>query len=51
MKECRYHSQLLHTHTSWHYEVTVKLATRNIEKKMSNEGCQSDIDLVWFVGV
>ena len=30
MKECRYHSQILHTHTSWHYEVTVKFATRNM---------------------
>ena len=24
MKECRYHSHILHTHTSWHYEVAVK---------------------------
>ena len=24
MKEYRYHSQILHTYTSWHYEVTVK---------------------------
>ena len=29
-KECRYHSQILHTHTSWHYEVTVKFATINM---------------------
>ena len=26
---CRYHSKILHTHTSWHCEVTVKFATRN----------------------
>ena len=31
MKECRYHYQILHTHTSWHYEVTVKFATRNMK--------------------
>ena len=30
MKACRYHSQILHTHTSWHYEVTVKFATSNM---------------------
>ena len=30
MKGCRYHSQVSHTHTSWHYEVTVKFATRNM---------------------
>ena len=35
MKECRYHSQILHTHTSWHFEVRVKFATRNMLYLMS----------------
>ena len=30
MKECRYHSQILHAHINTHYEVTGKFATNNM---------------------
>ena len=43
MTECRYHSKDLHTYTSWHYEVTVQLATKKFFIYRVNPILQPDI--------